>query len=208
MYFFTELPIQRYNTPTVTHLSGFNDEKCRLFAVLLCPSLVLYALLESVLVYFSCSLEKLEFVKSGVKCWEISHCLHHRNIPTEVIWRISSPILMILMTAENITKWTYCLVCVLNIAIIILMTLHNNYQPGRDGAISMWINHKLAIGTCIVYLVIYQCYKSKYKYEENIKEFLIFQKFSGILFTHYLIRILYRWLNFVFQMFSNVFKWA
>ena len=89
------------------------------------------------------------------------------------------------MTVENITKWTYCLY-VLNIAIIILMTLHNsNYKPGRDGAISMWINHKLNVGTCIVYLVINQCYKSKYKYEENIKEFLYFREMFKLWFPEF-----------------------
>ena len=67
------------------------------------------------------------------------------------------------------------------------MTLGNNndYQPGRDGASSLWINHGLAIGTCIVYMVVNQRYKSKYKYEENIKEFLIFPEIFKLWFPEF-----------------------
>ena len=66
--------LQQSNTLTVTHLSLCLSLSLVLMmknvsvAVLLCPSLVLYALLKSVLVYFSCSLENFEFVKSEVKC--------------------------------------------------------------------------------------------------------------------------------------------
>ena len=81
--YISELPIQQYNTLTVTPLSLVLMMKNVSHAVLLCPSPVLYALLKSVLVYFSCSLGKSEFVKSAVKCWEISHCLHHSKIPAE-----------------------------------------------------------------------------------------------------------------------------
>ena len=47
------------------YFSGFNNENsyCAFH-----PSQVLYALLQSVLLYFSCSLEKFEFVKWEVEC--------------------------------------------------------------------------------------------------------------------------------------------
>ena len=52
--------------------------------VLMCAILVLYALLRSVLVYFSFSLENLEFVKSEMKCLEISQCLQRSKITTYI----------------------------------------------------------------------------------------------------------------------------